>query len=72
MKKNQKLYIKDWWNCKNLDEYWRLWNLPVHFWFIRHVYNPLLKRGVSKSNAMLLVFFISAVAHEYLVFIIIK
>jgi diacylglycerol O-acyltransferase-1 len=39
----------------------------VHYWFIRHLYNPLLKRGVSKLVANLLVFLVSAVAHEYLV-----
>jgi hypothetical protein len=41
--------------------------LPVHYWFIRHLYNPLLKKGYSKSAANLTVFLISAVAHEYLV-----
>jgi diacylglycerol O-acyltransferase-1 len=44
-----------------------MWNLPVHYWFIRHLYNPLLKKGYSKSAANLTVFLISAVAHEYLV-----
>jgi diacylglycerol O-acyltransferase-1 len=60
-------YLKEWWNCRDLDEYWRLWNLPVHHWFVRHMYNPLLKRGVSKTKAMLVIFFVSAVAHEYIV-----
>lgn len=57
----------DWWNCRSLEEYWKTWNLPVHFWFIRHLYNPLLQRGVSKTAAMLIVFLISAVAHEFVV-----
>lgn len=60
-------FYDDWWNCKNLMQYWQLWNLPVHYWFIRHVYNPLLKKGFSKQVANLTVFLISAVAHEYLV-----
>lgn len=60
-------FYTDWWNCKNLGEYWRQWNLPVHFFMLRHVYNPLLKRGVSKSFGMFIVFFISAFLHEYLI-----
>lgn len=60
-------FYKDWWNCKTIEEYWKTWNLPVHFWFLRHVYNPLLERGYSKMTAILIVFFISAVAHEYVV-----
>jgi hypothetical protein len=31
------------------------------------MYNPLLKRGYSKNIAMLAVFLVSAIAHEYLV-----
>lgn len=42
-------------------------NLPVHYFLVRHLYNPLLKRGISKSGANMLVFFISALGHEYLV-----
>lgn len=57
----------DWWNCRNLEEYWKTWNLPVHFWFIRHVYNPILQKGVPKVLANILVFLISAIAHEYAV-----
>ena len=60
-------FYQDWWNCKNLEQYWKTWNLPVHFFFIRHCYTPLLKRGWSKLAANLLVFLISAIAHEYLV-----
>ena len=41
--------------------------MPVHFFFIRHVYTPLLKRGWSKVGANIFVFFTSAIAHEYLV-----
>jgi diacylglycerol O-acyltransferase-1 len=44
-----------------------LWNLPVHRWCVRHVYNPLLKKGFSREVAALFVFFFSAVGHEYIV-----
>lgn len=60
-------FYEDWWNCKNLMQYWQTWNLPVHYWFVRHLYNPLLKNGLSRSVANFTVFLISAVAHEYLV-----
>ena len=59
--------MKDWWNSKDFDEFWRLWNLPVHHWFLRHVLNPLTRKGVSKVVSMLIIFFISAVFHEYVV-----
>lgn len=60
-------FYMDWWNCRNLEEYWKTWNLPVHFFFVRHCYTPLLKRGWSKMGAGLLVFMVSAIAHEYIV-----
>ena len=65
-------FYMDWWNCRTLEEYWKTWNLPVHFWFIRHVYNPLLQRGFSKNGANMIVFFISAIAHEYIVSVPLK
>ena len=63
---DRKFYM-DWWNCRSLEQYWKTWNLPVHFWFIRHLYNPLLQRGITKETSMLIVFLISAIAHQFLV-----
>ena len=60
-------FYSDWWNAGDLAEYWRKWNYPIHNWLIRHVYYPLIRRGVSQNNARLLTFFFSAVAHEYVV-----
>lgn len=34
---------------------------------MRHMYSPLVKRRVRKEVALFLVFFVSAVAHEYIV-----
>ena len=62
-----RMFYLDWWNCRSLEEYWKTWNLPVHFWFIRHLYNPLLRSGFSKVSSNLIVFLISAIAHEYAV-----
>jgi len=62
-----RIFYKDWWNATTFEEYWRLWNLPVHYWMVRHLYFPLLRAGLGRSQAMLLVFTFSAVFHELLV-----
>jgi len=58
-------FYSDWWNAGGLAEYWRKWNYPIHNWLVRHVYYPLVRRGVPSSLARFLTFFISAVYHEY-------
>nr|GEU60264.1 diacylglycerol acyltransferase 1 [Tanacetum cinerariifolium] len=35
-------FYKDWWNAQTVEEYWRLWNMPVHKWIVRHLYFPCL------------------------------
>jgi diacylglycerol O-acyltransferase 1 len=55
-----------WWNSGSIGTYWRLWNLPVHQYFKRHVYIPMRKRGFSNVWASFTVFTISAVIHEIL------
>jgi diacylglycerol O-acyltransferase-1 len=27
-----RVFYKDWWNSAEVSAYWRLWNLPVHYW----------------------------------------
>ena len=51
---------------KIIDEYWRLWNAPVHFWLKRHVYIPLRFR-IFPFVSSLVIFGLSAIGHEYLV-----
>jgi len=60
-------FYRDWWNSHSMADFWRLWNLPVHRWMIRHLYNPLMNRGCSKAVAVFIVFLISGIAHELLV-----
>ena len=60
-------FYSDWWNAADLSEYWRKWNFPIHSFLIRHVYFPLRRRKVNKALALFLTFFVSAVAHEYLI-----
>lgn len=63
---DRRFYL-DWWNAGNLGEYWRKWNLPVHHFLIRHIYYPARRAKIGKAQSMLIVFFVSAVVHEYLV-----
>lgn len=57
-------FYKDWWNAKTVEEYWRMWNMPVHKWMVRHVYFPCLRNGIPRMVAVLIAFFVSAVFHE--------
>mmetsp|Transcript_34877 Transcript_34877/g.31385 ORF Transcript_34877/g.31385 Transcript_34877/m.31385 type:complete len:347 (+) Transcript_34877:559-1599(+) len=58
-------YYKDWWNCRDMNEYWRLWNIPFHRFFTRHIYYPLIRHKFSKNIALIMVFIFSALMHEY-------
>ncbi|KAL1547786.1 Diacylglycerol O-acyltransferase 1 [Salvia divinorum] len=57
-------FYKDWWNAKTVEEYWRMWNMPVHKWIIRHIYCPSLQNGLPKMVAVLIAFLVSAIFHE--------
>eukprot|EP00814_Leptocylindrus_danicus_P006596 CAMPEP_0116012008 /NCGR_PEP_ID=MMETSP0321-20121206/4883_1 /TAXON_ID=163516 /ORGANISM="Leptocylindrus danicus var. danicus, Strain B650" /LENGTH=805 /DNA_ID=CAMNT_0003481301 /DNA_START=65 /DNA_END=2483 /DNA_ORIENTATION=- len=62
-----RVFYKDWWNSSEISSYWRLWNMPVHYWLIRHVYFPCIRRGTSSNLAMVIVFAISGVFHEIII-----
>ncbi|KAI5674348.1 hypothetical protein M9H77_14712 [Catharanthus roseus] len=57
-------FYKDWWNAKTVEEYWRMWNMPVHKWMVRHIYFPCLRNGIPKGVAVLIAFLVSAIFHE--------
>ncbi|XP_038711251.1 diacylglycerol O-acyltransferase 1A-like isoform X2 [Tripterygium wilfordii] len=57
-------FYKDWWNAKTVEEYWRMWNMPVHKWMVRHIYFPCLRNGIPKGVALIIAFLVSAVFHE--------
>ncbi|XP_058823362.1 diacylglycerol O-acyltransferase 1 [Topomyia yanbarensis] len=65
-------FYSDWWNANNIDTFWRTWNMPVHKWCVRHLYIPVVDLGYSKMAASVIVFFISAFFHEYLVSVPLK
>eukprot|EP00934_Nitzschia_sp_Nitz4_P005227 Nitzschia sp. Nitz4//scaffold3_size479765//359709//362095//NITZ4_000149-RA/size479765-augustus-gene-1.619-mRNA-1//-1//CDS//3329550905//5217//frame0 len=62
-----RVFYRDWWNSGEVSAYWRLWNLPVHYWLVRHMYFPCLRIGIPKGGATFIVFLFSAVMHELLV-----
>ncbi|KAK9275178.1 hypothetical protein L1049_022439 [Liquidambar formosana] len=57
-------FYKDWWNAKTVEEYWRMWNMPVHKWMVRHIYFPCLRNGIPKGVAVVIAFLVSAIFHE--------
>jgi len=62
-----RVFYRDWWNSCELGSYWRLWNLPVHYWLVRHLYFPCVRSGIPRGVATFAVFFFSAVMHEVLI-----
>jgi diacylglycerol O-acyltransferase-1 len=50
-----------------VEKYWQLWNLPVHYWMIRHLYFPCIRAGASRNAAVFGCFLFSALLHELLV-----
>jgi len=67
LKFGDRVFYKDWWNASEVSAYWRLWNMPVHYWLVRHVYFPCIRMRMSKNSATIAVFFVSAVIHEVLI-----
>ncbi|XWS17429.1 hypothetical protein CRYUN_Cryun33cG0066700 [Craigia yunnanensis] len=57
-------FYRDWWNAKTVEEYWRMWNMPVHKWMVRHIYFPCLRNGIPKGVAIVIAFLVSAAFHE--------
>lgn len=62
-----RLFYKDWWNSRTIEEYWRNWNIPVHNWMVRHLYHPLIRLKVSKRIATFACFLLSAILHELII-----
>ena len=59
-------FYDDWWNSKTFEEFWKKWNLPMHNWFISHVYLPLRRKQFSQIFSMILVYAFSGIFHEFL------
>ncbi|KAL3140361.1 hypothetical protein ABBQ38_004622 [Trebouxia sp. C0009 RCD-2024] len=59
-------FYRAWWNAASIGEYWTLWNIPVHNWMHRHVYQPIRTR-TSRNVGILACFLVSAIFHEIMV-----
>ncbi|XP_068599375.1 sterol O-acyltransferase 1 [Brachionichthys hirsutus] len=63
-----RMFYKDWWNSTSFANYYRTWNVVVHDWLYYYVYRDFLwvSQKRFKVGAMLFVFTVSAVVHEYI------
>ena len=62
-----RVFYKDWWNASEVASFWRLWNMPVHYWLVRHLYFPCIRMHMKKQVAGIIVFLVSAIFHEILI-----
>ncbi|XP_040890536.1 sterol O-acyltransferase 2 isoform X2 [Toxotes jaculatrix] len=62
-----RMFYKDWWNSTSFANYYRTWNVVVHDWLYYYGYRDFLwlSKGKFRAAAMLSVFIVSAVVHEY-------
>lgn len=60
-------FYGDWWNSSDVRSYWTSWNKPVTHFMKRHIYAPMVGRGVPPAVAQVLTFLFSGVLHEALV-----
>ncbi|KAM0220954.1 hypothetical protein ACHAPQ_000404 [Fusarium lateritium] len=62
-----------WWNSVSWDQFARDWNRPVHVFLLRHVYHSSISSlKVNKHTATLITFFLSACAHELVMWCLFK
>lgn len=60
---DRQFYV-DWWNARDWLEFSRKWNLPVHHFLWRHVYQAALRNNLSRWAALNIAFFVSSALHE--------
>jgi len=60
-------FYSDWWNVSNVRQYWTSWNKPVTNFMKRHIYAPMVNRGVNPTVAQIATFLFSGFLHELLV-----
>ncbi|XP_045932552.1 sterol O-acyltransferase 2 [Micropterus dolomieu] len=62
-----RMFYKDWWNSTSFTNYYRTWNIVVHDWLFYYGYRDFLwlSKRKFRTAAMVSVFIVSAVVHEY-------
>lgn len=68
-----RMFYDDWWNCTSFAKYYRSWNMVVYDWLYSYIYRDMYTLlSQSRVGAMLVVFMISAIIHEYILAICFK
>ncbi|XP_048110223.1 sterol O-acyltransferase 2 isoform X2 [Alosa alosa] len=62
-----RMFYQDWWNSTSFANYYRTWNIVVHDWLYYYGYRDflVLSKRKFRSAAMLGVFAVSGLVHEY-------
>jgi diacylglycerol O-acyltransferase-1 len=60
-------FYSDWWNVSSVRVYWTSWNKPVYHFMRRHMYAPMIGRGMKPAVAQFGVFIFSGILHELLI-----
>lgn len=60
-------FYSDFWNVSCVRHYWTSWNKPVTNFMKRHVYAPMVNRGVNPTVAQIVTFLFSGFLHELMV-----
>ena len=64
-------FYSDWWNSVSWDNFARDWNRPVHNFLLRHAYHSSISTyQLSRTNATIITFLISACVHELLMSVV--
>lgn len=67
MRFGDKQFYNDWWNANSYQTFYRKWNVVVHQWLHQYIFSFCLKiTEGNRSLSAFLVFFTSALIHEYL------
>ncbi|XP_063913717.1 sterol O-acyltransferase 1-like [Zophobas morio] len=63
-----RMFYKEWWHSKSLAEFHRTWNILVQDWLYTYIYKEFYELIIPKNKkaAGFVVFFVSAVVHEWL------
>ena len=61
-------FYNDWWTVTNSIEYLRKWNLIVGDWIFEYVHVPLMNKTRSRFFSALMIYNISAILHDYVLY----
>jgi len=62
-----RLFYKEWWTSRGMDEAMRTWNFLIHSWITEYLYKPVVSFTGSRFIGVAVVLVTSAVVHDYIV-----